>query len=79
MSGYASKAEAMSVLRETITSDHNRTGLSKDPSDYYMGRLFDATYYHRGRGYGWGASTDPAVIDDYAAVLRAHLRGRAKK
>lgn len=57
MSGYTSKREVVNVIRRTIETDHNGTGLSRDPADYNMSALVRENFYERGNGYGWGTVT----------------------
>lgn len=76
MSGYASKKEAMDVLKHTITSGWNSLAPSTIVENYYIGRLFDATFHHRGGDYGWGQSTDRP--NEYHVVMAEHLRPVAR-
>lgn len=73
MSGYGSKAEVVQVVKDTITSDHNKTGLSRDPSDYYITAIVRENFYSAAP-YGWRCSTGP---DEFVASLRRNLRRRA--
>ena len=76
MSGYSSKREAMEVLVHTIESEWNSDAPSAKTSDYYMGPLFDDTFYSRGPGYGWGMIYHDV---DYAEVMLRHLRKGAAR
>lgn len=69
MSGYASKAEVLEVVKATIRQDSPGTGLSRDPADYNLSALVRDLFYYRGRGFGWG-STDA----DFAESMRRNLR-----
>jgi hypothetical protein len=71
MSGYASRAEVVEVIRQTIISDHNSTGLSRDPADYNLSALVRENFHQRGPGYGWGTSTG---AEEFIASLRRNLR-----
>lgn len=53
MSGYATKAEAIEVVRESIRVDSANTGLSRNPRDYNMTAIIAETVQSRGHGYGW--------------------------
>lgn len=75
MSGYASKQEVIDVVRQTIASDHNGTGLSRNPRDYNVSAIVRENFYNRGSGYGWGASTGEAA--DFIRSLHRNLRRRA--
>lgn len=78
MSGYASKREAMEVLKHTITSGWNSKAPSTEVGDYFLEKIFRRTFYHRGQGYGWGsASLEPGV--EYEHVLAECLRPKARE
>lgn len=71
MSGYASKAEAMGVVRATIASASRPADLPDDLSAYILSRIYSAVVSSRGPGYGWAIEYDPTVFWD---AVRANLR-----
>jgi hypothetical protein len=71
MSGYGSKAEVTEVVKDTIASDWNKTGLSTNPRDYNISAIVRENFYNRGSGYGWGASMD---AEEFVASLHRNLR-----
>jgi hypothetical protein len=72
MSGYASKAEVLEVIRSTIEQDGAGTGLSRDPGAYSLAGIVRDVFHYRGAGYGWGVSAPSAA--EWAAAQRRHLR-----
>lgn len=71
MSGYASKAEAMAVVRATIAGSNRPADLPDDLSVYILSRIYAAVITSRGPGYGWGIEYDAATFWD---AVRANLR-----
>lgn len=79
MSGYASKREAMDVLKHTIASGWNSKAPSDDPQDYFMEKVFRETFYSRGRGNGWGQILDEENTERFHVVLARGLRPKARE
>ena len=79
MSGYASKREAMEVLKHTIETGWNSKAPSQDPSDYYMERVFNETFQSRGHGYGWGQIVTDETTQHFERILARHLRPKARE
>lgn len=77
MSGYASKREAMEVLKHTIETGWNSKAPSRDVSDYFLSKVFDQTFHHRGHGYGWGQTFERS--EDYHVLLAECLRPKARE
>lgn len=71
MSGYASKAEAIAVVRATIAGTGRPADLPDDLSAYILSRIYSAVVSSRGPGYGWAIEYDPTVFWD---AVRANLR-----
>lgn len=76
MSGYASKAEAMAVVRATIAGSNRPADLPDDLSVYILSRIYAAVITSRGAGYGWGIEYDAATFWD---AVRANLRTPASE
>jgi hypothetical protein len=70
MSGWANKNDVIDIVKSTIVTDWNRTGLSKNPSDYSMTKLISENF-HYVRNYGWYASTGP---EEFVESLRRNLK-----
>jgi hypothetical protein len=49
VSGYASHGEVQEVVKDTLVME------GRDPKDYYLARIINDAFYHRGPGWGWGA------------------------
>lgn len=78
MSGYASKREAMEVLKHTIEVGWHSKAPSQDPSDYYMERVFNESFQSRGPGYGWGQIVTDETTEHFERILARHLRPKAR-
>ena len=76
MSGYASKREAMEVLKHTIETGWNSKAPSRDVSDYFMSKVFEESFYHRASG-GWGQRHERS--GDYHVLLAECLRPKARE
>jgi hypothetical protein len=68
VSGYASRAEVVDVVRQTIATDHNGLGLPRDPGRFNLAAIVRECFYYS-PGYGWH-STDA----DFCESLRANCR-----
>ena len=71
MSGYASKAEAVQVVRATIAGTSRPADLPADPAAYNMAGIARAVVYSRGTGYGWGIEHS---AETFWAAVRANLK-----
>lgn len=74
MSGYASKREAMEVLKHTITTGWNSKAPSTRVEDYFMEKVFQRTFYERGHRMGWGQLHPEG---EYEEVMAECLRPKA--
>lgn len=70
MSRYASKAELIGVIKQTIETDYNKTGLPTDLGAYNFAGIMRDLGVGGDSYYGW--ITDYGV--DFEAVLLANLR-----
>lgn len=74
MSGYASKREAMEVLKHTITTGWNSKAPSTRVEDYFMEKLFRESFYERGYRMGWGHLNPEG---EYEEIMAECLRPKA--
>jgi hypothetical protein len=79
MSGYASKAEVVEMLKHSIVTDYLGTGLSRDPKDYNLSGIVRDNFQPRGRGYGWSLSDAGCDSAAYTESFHRHLRKRKGK
>lgn len=71
MSGYASKAEAVAVVRATIAGTGRPADLPADLAAYNVAGIVRAVVSSRGPGYGWAIEYDSTRFWD---AVRANLR-----
>lgn len=71
MSGYASRQELVDMIKLTIETDHNGTGMSRDPKHYNISGIIREGYEYQ-PNYGWRAKD--IVCDDFVGILRRNLR-----
>jgi hypothetical protein len=71
MSGYETKADAITTVKLSIVKDSAGTGLSRDLADYNMAAIIREVVYSRGTPYGWGIEMDSAKFE---SSLRRNLR-----
>ena len=74
MSGYASKSEAMDLLKMTIANGIE--DLPTNPRAYYLSRVFSDTFDYRGSMMGWSLTTEGFTEQGIASILRRHLRAK---
>lgn len=70
MSGYASKAEYVDVLRQTIATDHNGLGYPRDPARFNIAGILRDSDFGGDRYYGYR----PDYSCDLPEILRANYR-----
>ena len=77
MSGWSTRKEAERVIRETVKRvDPLKTGLSNDPRDYWMQRLYDHVLVGSSR-HGWGIVSHDE--DWFHIAMSRHQRSDHRK
>lgn len=71
MSRYATKAELIDVIKHTIATDYNHTGLPTDLAAYNFAGILRDMEVDGDAYYGWTYAYDRI---DFAEVLRDNLR-----